>query len=91
MSITITITIPGPGTGSRVPPPRPVPVDGTADETTAPVVPTRVEQVWHTVRPYVPVLLAGAESLVPGLGVVVALAGIVGVRATTEDHRREAS
>jgi hypothetical protein len=87
MSITITITIPGPGTRSLVPPPRPVP----AEETTAPVVPTRVEQVWHTVRPYVPVLLAGVESLVPGLGVVVALAGIVGVRATTEDDRREAS
>jgi hypothetical protein len=80
MSITITITIPGPTTRPRIPGPRPA--EGTGARNAAP---TRAEQVWQTVRPYLPVLLAGAESLVPGLGVVVALAGIVAVRADGDE------
>jgi hypothetical protein len=80
MSITITITIPGPSTLPRIPAPRQTPDDGPGA--------TRAEQVWRTVRPYLPVLLAGAESLLPGLGVVVALAGVIGVRACGEGEDR---
>lgn len=48
----------------------------------APAVLTRrPDLTWRSVRPFVPVLLAGAEQLVPGLGLVVALAGLVGVCA----------
>jgi hypothetical protein len=51
----------------------------------APTVLTRrPDLTWRTVRPLVPVLLAGAEQLVPGLGLVVAIAGVVGVRAAVE-------
>ncbi|MCD2188314.1 hypothetical protein [Actinomycetospora soli] len=51
----------------------------------APTVLTRrPDLTWRTVRPLVPVLLAGAEQLVPGLGLVVAIAGLVGVRAAVE-------
>ncbi|MFC5065451.1 hypothetical protein [Actinomycetospora atypica] len=39
---------------------------------------------WRTVRPFVPVLLAGAEQVVPGLGVVVALVGLLGLGAAVE-------
>lgn len=84
MSITITITIPGP---VRLGPPGSGPAAGRA--TTWPVGVGRAEQVWLTVRPYLPVLLAGAESLVPGLGIVVALAGVLQIRAHAEqrEHR----
>lgn len=51
----------------------------------APTVLTRrPDLTWRSVRPLVPVLLAGAEQLVPGLGLVVAIAGLVGVRAAVE-------
>lgn len=51
----------------------------------APAVLTRrPDLTWRSVRPFVPVLLAGAEQLVPGLGLVVALAGLVGVSAAVE-------
>jgi hypothetical protein len=95
MSITITITIPGPTTLPRIPGPRPAEGATTRNGT----APTRAELLWVTVRPYLPVLLAGAESLVPGLGVVVALAGMVAVRANTDqveepdddEHERRAA
>lgn len=48
------------------------------------VLTRRPDLTWRTVRPLVPVLLAGAEQLVPGLGLVVAIAGLVGVRAAVE-------
>jgi hypothetical protein len=51
----------------------------------APTVLTRrPDLTWRSVRPFVPVLLAGAEQLVPGLGLVVAIAGLVGVQAAVE-------
>ncbi|WP_157646897.1 hypothetical protein [Actinomycetospora chiangmaiensis] len=51
----------------------------------APTVLTRrPDLTWRSVRPFVPVLLAGAEQLVPGLGLVVAIAGLVGVTAAVE-------
>ena len=48
----------------------------------APAVLTRrPDLTWRAVRPLVPVLVAGVEQLVPGLGLVVAVAGFLGVRA----------
>ncbi|WP_433798195.1 hypothetical protein [Actinomycetospora sp. CA-084318] len=51
----------------------------------APAVLTRrPDLTWRSVRPLVPVLLAGAEQVVPGLGLVVAIAGLLGVRAAVD-------